>query len=168
MYIRRIFPPALSRLSRITLSHYWHYGVERGQKRLPTFCASSLKVVMVSPTRRELPVDAHLGSASVSPLWPGRGRSADRGVLTPARHPPPSPPSCRHPWCRSPVSGPSTSTVMYPRSGWHASRVRSACPTAPATSDWHQPTRKSSRLLITVIFSIPTTGAGCGKACAWQ
>ena len=52
--------------------------------------------------------------------------------------------------------------------GWHASRVRSACPTAPATSGWPRPIPEYSRPFTTGISSIPTTGAGCGKACAWR
>src|SRR5215216_71893 len=96
----RIFPRSLSRLLRITLWEHWCSRAERAWKCLPTFCVSSLEVVMASPTRRESPSAAHLGSASASLPCPGRGRSIDRAGRTPARPPPPSPPSCRHPWSR--------------------------------------------------------------------
>src|SRR5437016_6316059 len=64
--VKRIFPPDLSRLLRITLWEHWCSRAERAWKCLPTFCASSSKVVMGSPTRRESPFDAHPGSASAS------------------------------------------------------------------------------------------------------
>src|SRR5207244_4309177 len=40
--LRRIFPPLLGRLPRITLSNHWCYEAARGEKRLPTFCVNSL------------------------------------------------------------------------------------------------------------------------------
>src|SRR5258705_10266751 len=96
-HFRRIFLPALSRLLCITLEKHWRYGTEREGRCLPTCGASSLEVVMISPTRLKWPFAAHPESAGASPPCLGRGTSADRAVLTPARPPPPSPLSSRHP-----------------------------------------------------------------------